>query len=213
MFEITFADSRTLILGAITGLVFGFLLQRGGVTRYDVIVSQFLLRDHTVLKTMLTAIVVGAVGIYGMLEFGMLEKMHVKAATLLTNGLGGAIFGVGMVVLGYCPGTGLAAIGQGSRDAITGVVGMLVGAALYASAYPFVKANLEPIGALAGKATDHTFPALTGLSPWVFITALAIGSVLTFRAIDRPRTSVARREGGAKENEHGDRAGEATRSP
>lgn len=190
MFEINFAEPRVLVLGAITGLVFGFLLQRGGVTRYDVIVSQFLLRDHTVLKTMLTAIVVGAIGIYGMRDLGMLDKMHVKGATLLTNGLGGAIFGIGMVVLGYCPGTGLAAIGQGSRDAITGVVGMLVGAALFASSYPFVKANLEPIGALSGKAIDHTFPALTGLSPWLFIAALAIVALLLFRALDRPRTEV-----------------------
>jgi hypothetical protein len=39
-----------------------------------------------------------------------------------------------MAILGYCPGTGVAAIGDGSRDAITGVIGMVVGAALFAEA-------------------------------------------------------------------------------
>lgn len=189
MFEIGFADPRVLVLGALTGLVFGFLLQRGGVTRYDVIVSQFLLRDHTVLKTMLTAIVVGSLGIYGMMHLGMLDHLHVKSATLLTNALGGAIFGVGMVVLGYCPGTGLAAIGQGSRDAIAGVIGMLFGAAIYAKAYPFVKERLEPVGAIAGKAAEQTLPALTGLSPWVFVFGLGAVAFLLFRWLDRTHST------------------------
>ncbi|MHC5001987.1 MAG: YeeE/YedE thiosulfate transporter family protein, partial [Planctomycetota bacterium] len=109
-----FADPTSLALGAATGLVFGFLLQKGGVTRFQVIVGQFLLKDFTVLKVMLTAIVVGAIGIYGMRAAGMDVPLHVKGTALLANVLGGLIFGVGMAILGYCPGTALAAIGDGS---------------------------------------------------------------------------------------------------
>jgi uncharacterized membrane protein YedE/YeeE len=185
MFDSFFASPTVILLGALTGLVFGFLLQKGAVARYDVIVSQFLLRDFTVLKTMLTAIVVGGIGVYAMLELGLIERLHVKAATLATNGLGGLIFGVGMVLLGYCPGTGLAAIGQGSKDAIAGVLGMLAGALLYAEAYPFVKAHVEPLFALDGKAADHTLPALTGVSPWVFLAVLALGAIALFRGLEK----------------------------
>jgi hypothetical protein len=51
-----------LMLGLATGFVFGFLLQKGRVTKYQVIVGQFQLRDFTVLKTMLTAVAVGGGG-------------------------------------------------------------------------------------------------------------------------------------------------------
>lgn len=176
MFENYFADPRTLLLGAITGLLFGFLLQKGGVTRYNVIVNQFRFRDFTVLKTMLTAIVVGAIGIYAMLQFGMIKGLQVKATELAMNGVGGVIFGVGMVLLGYCPGTALAAVGQGSRDALVGIAGALVGAAAYAEAYPLLARTLQPLGNL-GKIT---FADAAHASPWWFIAILAAGAVGLF---------------------------------
>ena len=42
-----------LFLELIMGIVFGFLLQKGGVTNYDVILGQLLLTDFTVVKIML----------------------------------------------------------------------------------------------------------------------------------------------------------------
>lgn len=181
MFETSFfADPTTLLLGALTGLIFGFLLQKGGITRVNVIVGQFLLEDFTVLKVMLTAIVVGGVGIFGMLQLGLIGGLHVKGATLVGNALGGLVFGIGMAILGYCPGTGVAAIGDGSRDAIAGVAGMLFGAAIYAEVYPWAKTQILGLADL-GKETMVT---ATGLSPWWFIAALAVLAVLAFRALE-----------------------------
>jgi uncharacterized membrane protein YedE/YeeE len=176
VFDHYFADPKTLLFGAITGLIFGFLLQKGGVTRYNTIVNQFRFKDFTVLKTMLTAIVVGAIGIYAMLQFGMIKGLSVKSADLAMNAGGGLIFGVGMVLLGYCPGTALAAVGQGSRDAIVGIVGALVGAAAYAEVYPVLARTVEPIGKL-GKIT---FADATHASPWWFIVGLTTVAVGLF---------------------------------
>lgn len=181
MFEHFFASPKTLLLGAITGLVFGFLLQKGGVTRYNVIVNQFRFKDFTVLKTMLTAIVIGAIGVYAMLQFGMIKGLSVKGAELAMNAGGGLIFGVGMVLLGYCPGTALAAVGQGSRDAAVGIGGALVGAAVYAEAYPLLARSLEPIGKL-GKIT---FADATHASPWWFIAGLAVFAAGLFLWLER----------------------------
>lgn len=188
MFEQFFSDPTSLVYGAATGLAFGFLLQKGGVTRYNTIVNQFRLKDFTVLKTMLTAIVVGAVGIYLMLQFGMIRGLHVKGAELAMNAGGGVIFGAGMVLLGYCPGTALAAIGQGSRDATIGVVGALVGAAAYAEVYPLVSRTLEPIGSL-GKVT---LADVAHVSPWVFIVALGAVAVALFVALEKWENGRAR---------------------
>jgi len=184
MFENFFADPKTILLGVLTGLVFGFLLQKGGVTRYDVIVNQFRFRDHTVLKTMLSAIVVGAIGVYAMLGLGLIESLHVKGAQLGLNAVGGGIFGVGMVLLGYCPGTALAAAGQGSRDAIVGIIGAIVGAAVYAEIFPFVDRTFGSMGDL-GKIT---LAGAAHVSPWVIIAALTAASVSLFIWLERRRT-------------------------
>ncbi len=181
MFENLFADPRTLLLGGLTGFLFGFLLQKGGVTRFNVILGQFLLKDFTVLKVMLTAMVVGGGGIFGMRALGMDVPLHIKNATLLGNALGGIVFGVGMAILGYCPGTGVAALGDGSRHALPGVLGMVAGAAVYAEAYPWMHSHVLGVGDL-GKAT---MDSVTGLSPWWFILALAALATVGFFALER----------------------------
>jgi len=181
MFENFFADSNTLILGGVTGLAFGFLLQKGGVTRFNVIVGQFLFKDFTVLKIMLTAIVTGAIGVYGLRILGFEFPLHIKNTALLANAVGGLIFGTGMAVLGYCPGTGIAAIGDGSRHAIFGVLGMFVGAALYAEIYPLLKSQVLRVGDF-GKAT---FATATDLSPWWFIFCLLALAVVGLNALER----------------------------
>jgi uncharacterized membrane protein YedE/YeeE len=181
MFETIFADPSVLATGAITGLVFGFLLHKGGVTRFNTIVGQFLFRDFAVLKVMLTAIIVGAVGVWGMLRLGMIDHMYVKGANLLVNGLGGVIFGVGMALLGYCPGTGVAALGQGSRDAAFGVLGMVVGAGVFAEVFPWISRVLQPVGDL-GKIT---LVDSTGLGPWWWIAILAAVAAGVFVWLER----------------------------
>lgn len=176
-----FAPWGQLATGALTGLVFGFLLQKAHVTRPDVIIRQFLLKDFTVLKVMMTAVVVGAIGVYGLRALGVIETLHIKNAAVLGNAVGGAIFGVGMAILGLCPGTGLAALGDGQHDAIPGVLGMVTGAYLYALAHPWLTATLvKPLD--LGKVTLAT---QTHLSPWVFIVAMALLAAGGFYALER----------------------------
>ncbi|MDI6617040.1 MAG: hypothetical protein QME27_10005 [Syntrophaceae bacterium] len=59
-----------LLQGLAFGLVFGFLLQKGGATKYDVIIGQLLLTDFTIVKIMLSAVVTGMIGIYAMKTLG-----------------------------------------------------------------------------------------------------------------------------------------------
>jgi uncharacterized membrane protein YedE/YeeE len=172
-----FDSWHNLVLGLLTGLVFGFLLQRGAVSRYRVILGQFLWANHTMLRVMLTAVVVGAIGIFGMRQiWGDAVPLHVKSATILANAIGGIIFGVGMVILGYCPGTGMAAMGEGSRHAISGVLGMLAGAAIYAELHAAMQSSILKV-ADVGKVT---FPDKTGASPWIFVAASAVIAVVVF---------------------------------
>ena len=122
---------KQLALGLFFGILFGFLLQKGGVAKYDVLLGALLLTDFTVMKIMLSAILVGMIGIFGMHAFGLV-KLHLKPTKYAANIIGGLVFGAGFALLGYCPGTGAAALGQGNLDAVAGIAGLLAGSYLYA---------------------------------------------------------------------------------
>ena len=170
-----FDSPEKLALGLVTGIVFGFLLQKGRVAKYEVIVGRFLFTDWTVVKTMGTAVVVGAVGVYALIEADM-ASLHIRPALFGGVLAGAACFGVGMATLGYCPGTSVAACGEGRRDAMVGVLGMLVGAGLFVALYP----KLQPIINGLGDAGRITLPELTSTSPWLWIAGLVVGGVLAF---------------------------------
>lgn len=167
--------SNLLWAGLFFGIIFGMLLHRGGVTDYNVIVRQFLLRDFTVLKVMLTAIVVGGIGVW-LLHGQELVNFHIKPAAMLAVVAGAALFGIGMVVYGYCPGTGVAAIATGRIDALVGFAGMLVGGVLYALSYDWVAANVLPVGDLGKKR----FPDLASLPEWTWYAALIAMAAAVF---------------------------------
>ena len=120
-----------LVLGLVFGIIFGFLLQKGGVAKYEVLMGALLFTDFTVFKVMLTAIVTGMIGIFIMHSL-RLVKLHIKPTHYAANIIGGLIFGVGMAIFGYCPGTASAALGQGNYDALLGILGLMVGSYIYA---------------------------------------------------------------------------------
>lgn len=164
-----------LILGLITGILFGALLQQGRVLRFEKQIGALLLRDMTIFKFMLSAIIVGMVGLYGLAAFDLVA-FDVKATHVAANLLGGLLFGGGWAIMGYCPGTAVGAIGEGRWHAIWAVLGMLIGAAVYAEVYPALKASVLSWGDL-GKLT---LPALLGVSPWVVIPVLIALYTLAF---------------------------------
>ena len=175
------------ILGAVLmGAAFGFLLQRGRVTSCNVIENQFRLRDFTVLKVMGTAIVVGGIGVLLLVDTGN-TKYYVKDANMLGVALGAALFGIGMAVYGYCPGTALGAIATGSVHALVGAFGMIVGAVLYALSFDWIKAHVLGVWAL-GKVR---LPDITGVPDAVWFAALAIAAAAFFWWIEA--TSRAKR--------------------
>lgn len=173
------SGNTALWLAVVFGFLFGVLLHRGRVTDYNVIVNQFRFRDFTVLKIMFTAIIVGGIGVLVLQQAGWAQQ-HIKSANMLGVVLGAAIFGVGMVVYGYCPGTGVAAVATGSLHALVGFAGMLVGGILYALSFAWVKTHILSVAAM-GKVR---LPALTGISDWVWFAALVVIAAIIFGLIE-----------------------------
>jgi len=158
------------VIALITGLVFGFLLQRGGVTKYEVIINQLLLTDFTVVKIMLSAVVTGMICVHLLRSFG-LAQLHPKPGSLGSTAIGGLLFGIGFGILGYCPGTLAGAIGNCYLDALVGgLLGALLGAGIFAAWYPRLKDSILRRGCFP----ELTFPQLFKVNPWVVVVPVAL---------------------------------------
>jgi hypothetical protein len=166
--------------GLLIGVAFGFLLQKGGVTRYDVILGQLLLEDFTVVKIMLSAVITSMIGVHLLAGFGLVE-LHPKPGSLGGTAIGGLTFGVGFGLLGYCPGTIAGAAGNGSLDALVGgMAGILIGAGLFSSLYP----GLERTVLHKADFGDTTLPRLLNVNPWVLVVPIATGLALLLVVIE-----------------------------
>lgn len=171
------SDRRPLFFGLGFGILFGFLLHKGGATKYDVIVGQLLLTDFTVLQIMLSAVATGMVGIYFMKSMGWIQ-LSLKKGSVGKNVIGALIFGVGFAVLGYCPGTIAGAIGNGYLDAIVGgLAGIILGTWIFAVMYPRLKEGILKLGDFG----DITIPGLLKVNDWVVVVpAVALIVLLLF---------------------------------
>ena len=172
--------STEQILGLVTGLAFGFLLQKGRVLRYDKQVSAMLFTDMTILKFMLSAIIVGMFGILAMNDLEIIKLSH-KAMNVGGIVVGGALFGIGWAVMGFCPGTSVGAVGEGRWHAIFGVIGMIAGAAVYAELFPFFKSTVLT-WADFGKIG---LPEALGVNHWVVAVIFTIITIAMFRWFEK----------------------------
>lgn len=134
-----------LVSAILFGLAFGFLLQKGGVGKYNVLLGQLLLQDFTVVKIMMTAVVVGMVGVFTLHHFAKVN-LHLQPTRLGAQIIGGSLFGAGFALIAYCPGTGAAALGQGSWDVLFGIAGLIAGSYLFAELSGWLKRTVETWG-------------------------------------------------------------------
>ncbi|RPI71766.1 MAG: YeeE/YedE family protein [Geobacteraceae bacterium] len=169
-----------LIYGLITGIAFGFLLQKGRVLRYDKQLGALRLQDMTIIKFMFSSVLVGMVGVYLLVDFE-LAKLSIKPTILGGNILGGLIFGVGWGLLGYCPGTSAGALAEGRWDALWGILGMLAGAALFAEAFPIMQDTVLTWGVL-GKIT---LPQILNVNHWLVIIPFVAAGLGLFKFIEK----------------------------
>jgi len=170
------------LAAGLLGVAFGIALNKGGLTRYRNIVGVFRFTNLTVIKFMMSAMLTAMIGLYGLKSLGVLNFPNVPATFIVGNLVGGLIFGAGMALTGYCPGTVAAGAGEGQVDyLVAGFSGMLVGAGIFGFAYPAVYPPLAKIAALG----NVTLPDLWGLNPLLVVFAFALLTLLLFYGLER----------------------------
>ncbi|MFM9943016.1 MAG: DUF6691 family protein [Hyphomicrobiaceae bacterium] len=167
-----------ILIGLATGVVFGFALEKSRVFEPGIIVGQMQLKTYIMLKVFLAAVVMGLValaalnGIWGV-------PLQLKPLLFRADIIGGLILGVGITLAGACPGTSLAQLGAGYRDAWFVVAGGIAGAMTYG----YFDA---PITALfAEKGDKLSLDKLIGLPFWLTALMFAAGLVAALVALER----------------------------
>jgi uncharacterized protein len=160
----------------IFGFLFGAILQYSKLNRFNVISGMATLENFAVAKAIAVAIGVGAVIIA--IETGLgFASYHIKPFLIGGIALGGIVFGTGMAILGYCPGTLPVSLGEGSVDALIGITGALAGGFIYTLVVPSVQSILGPD---LGSISLYT---LIGLHHFIFyLVDIILGAAFVWAA-------------------------------
>ncbi len=177
--ELVGSPFSVLFLGLITGIAFGFVIFKYGASRYENILNMLRLKDFGLLKFMMTAVMVASVGI-----FLMDGVIYIAPAQILRLAAGGLIFGVGFALLGACPGTVLVSFGEGKKDSWYGILGGLLGTAVYAHIYPAMdKMFIAPVN--LGNMTVHSLLGVSYVVGVIVLVAVFGGSILLINKLTR----------------------------
>jgi hypothetical protein len=168
-----------VLVGLLMGVVFGVALEKGRVFEPGIIVGQFQLRNFTMLKMFLSAAATTLV-VVGVLHVLGIVALHPKAALYPAVIVGGLVFGAGMAVSGACPGTALAQIGAGYRDAW----GVLAGGVLGAMAYGYAEPTMSGWSSGPGKIT---LASVFGLPFWTLALCVAVLLIVGLVAFEQNR--------------------------
>lgn len=167
-----------VIVGAAMGIVFGVALEKSRVFEPGIIIGQMQLRNFIMLKVFLTAVATGAV-VLAVLNGFSIVKLQPKAALYAADIVGGLLLGTGITLAGACPGTTLAQIGAGYRDALFTLIGGICGAVAFTYAQPILSKTF-----LGGTAPKLIFSDLFGVPYWIGALVLAALCVVILVALE-----------------------------
>ncbi len=172
------SETVNLWLAVPIGFVFGFGLYHAGFTDSRRIASAFYLKDVGVPVVMFSAIVTGMLGLWvlGLTGFLDLSQVYFLPTYLAPMAMGGLLFGIGMALGGFCPGTAVASVATGRIDAMVFVVGFLGGSLVFGDLFPvwgdFYKSDDRGVYRL-----DQLFGTRIGIAVLIVVVAAVAGSL------------------------------------
>jgi uncharacterized membrane protein YedE/YeeE len=178
----------SLYLSALaTGLVFVYVIQRGGFCLTRAISNAALSRDTTLARAYLLALLVAMIGVHALEATGVVD-IPVRPLHWLANIVGGLLFGVGMILSGGCSGSTWYRVGEGAIGAWVVLLGFAIGATTVGvgALAPVRLAMQRPALSVEGGAP--TLANVIGLSPWIVIAILGVASgIWLFRGRSEPQ--------------------------
>ncbi len=188
-----FGEGTSFIVAFITGIGFGFFLERAGFGSARKLAAQFYLTDLTVFKVMFTAVVTALLGLFWLSWVGFLDlsRVNLLPSYPLPQAVGGLIFGIGFVSGGYCPGTACVAASTGKQDGFVHILGMTTGILLFGEVFPYLSKFYEstPLG-------EVTLADAIGIPSNLVVFLIVLLAVLGFAAAEKIENRSAKKLAG-----------------
>ncbi|WP_456432001.1 DUF6691 family protein [Nitratifractor sp.] len=134
------SPEANLFFAVVMGFAFGFVLERTGFTRSQYIADTFYFKNLAVPKIMGVTVITATTWFILFASMGWIDlgALFTPKTYVWPYLIGGLLFGLGMVMAGYCPGTAVAGLGTGKSDALVFILGLFGGAFLYFLLYPMI---------------------------------------------------------------------------
>jgi uncharacterized protein len=176
------SDTVNLVAALVIGLFFGFFLERGGMGNPRKLTGVFYRTDFAVPKMMFTAILVAATGLCLLSDLNVLDmsRVYIIPTFLWPQMVGGALFGLGFLVSGYCPGTAVAGLASGRLDALVTMAGIGSGTLLFSALYPWLEAFYK-----TGDMGTSTVPELLHMNHWALLALVYVMAGIMFYVMER----------------------------
>lgn len=176
-----FGDEVSLVVAFVTGIAFGFTLERAGFGNGRLLAAQFYFRDLRVLKVMFTAIVTAMLGTFFLGRLGVLDLslVYLTPTFLAPQVVGGLVLGAGFIIGGYCPGTSCVSAATGRIDGMVYLAGMIGGLVGFAEVYPGIAGWVKSTG-----LGQVTLPRLFGVPYGLLVLAVVVMALAAFVAAE-----------------------------
>lgn len=160
-----------LATAALIGIAFGWALESAGLGNPPKLAGLFYLRDFTVAKVMMSAILTAMLGTFWLGRLGLVDlgSFYVPETYLLPQLIGGLIFGLGFLLSGLCPGTSCVALASGRAEGAATILGLVAGMLLFGLAF----AAIEPLYRATARGA-LTLPNLIGLPEGICVAAVTM---------------------------------------
>ena len=163
-----------MIIALICGIVFSLIAQSVRLNTFDKIVSTALLKSTEVIQILLFAIAVSSVAFFVEYLLGG-ATIEVKPFYVVGVIVGGLLFGSGIAILGYCPGTMTMALAEGKIDALFGYGGGILAGLIFTVIYPIILPALGPnYGAINLYAQSNVITGLIVMGYAIILVLIAI---------------------------------------
>ena len=120
------------------GFIFGAIILYSRLDKFEKMAGFMIFEDTLVPRMAMTTVALSSIGFYFLVQYGY-ATFSVKPLMLGGVITGALIFGIGLVILGKCPSAFFVSVSEGRVDAFIGVIGGMVGSAVFTLLYPWIK--------------------------------------------------------------------------
>ncbi len=128
----------SLFVILIIGFFFGAIIMYSRLDKFEKMAGFMIFEDTLVPRMAMVTVALSSIGFYFLVQYDY-GTFAIKPLILGGVIAGAIMFGIGLVILGKCPSAFFVSVSEGRVDAFVGVLGGMVGSAVFTFLYPSIQ--------------------------------------------------------------------------